>query len=76
MVLTGENGSTWIKTCFGALYTTNFAWTDVGSNPGQAVSARSFTAEAHLKTKINLAYISRFSSSRAVNVIRLCYENH
>jgi hypothetical protein len=34
MKLTGENGSTWGKTCPSAiLSTTNPTWTDPGSNP-------------------------------------------
>jgi hypothetical protein len=35
MKLTGENGSTWGKTCHSAtLSTTNPTWTGPGSNPG------------------------------------------
>jgi hypothetical protein len=35
MILTGENGITWIKTCPSAtLTTTNPTWTDPGANLG------------------------------------------
>lgn len=63
IILTGENGSTLVKTCFGALYTTNLAWTDVRANPvlsgERPFTNRSTHGTAHLKTKINLAYIAR-----------------
>jgi hypothetical protein len=76
MILTGENRSTWRKTCPSAtLSTTNYTWIDLGVNPGLCVERLATNCLSHSMAMCTIltktSYLALFS-----DVITVCSENH
>jgi hypothetical protein len=71
MIMTGENRSTWRKTCPGAtLATTNLTLTRLGFEPGLCGERTATDCPSHDN---DLNYVSWFSPYRTVNTPRLGY---
>ena len=80
IMLTGEDRSTWRKTCLSAtLSTINFTWTDFIWNPNlrdDRPGTNRPSRDTALKHKNQPNYILRFSLYRPVITRRLGYSNH
>jgi hypothetical protein len=81
MVMTWENRGTWEKTLSQCHFypPQNLTWTDLESIPNirsERPPTNSLShGRANLNAGIGLSYIQKFSPHRAVNTLRLCYEN-